>query len=92
MKSNTVDFFYSNPGTYDMTFYASDGGSNQATWNVGSISFKLPLFKGNEDILKQLPLIEHQFRPDASMPPAGFSWIYSVIVLAPWLFLISSVQ
>ncbi|KAI8646376.1 Dolichyl-diphosphooligosaccharide--protein glycosyltransferase subunit Swp1 [Parasitella parasitica] len=44
---------------------------------------------GDEDIFELQPEIHHVFREAEKMPPASFSKLFTLVVLAPWLLLIA---
>lgn len=47
---------------------------------------------GEEDIFELQPEIHHVFRQEEKMPPAVFSKLFTLIVLAPWLILVGGVS
>lgn len=47
---------------------------------------------GDEDVFGLQPEIHHVFREAEKMPPATFSKLFTLIVLAPWVILIGGVS
>jgi hypothetical protein len=82
-------------GTYDMELLIGDSFvSSSFRWVVARISFR---FEGKtvagdiQNIYAVLPPINHNFRPAANLAPEILTYIFTVLVMLPFIIFIASV-
>ncbi len=83
------------PGKYKLTIYAA-GPLKKFDYSIGTLDFDFPVihagkaaFEG-EDYYKK-PEIQHEYRPEPKHPNRFLSFLFTVLVLSPWIFLIAMV-
>ncbi|KAJ3108225.1 proteasome regulatory particle base subunit [Phlyctochytrium planicorne] len=87
--SAAIEAIRNYPGDYSVSVIAVDSKSKHAPLELGTITFNtIKKSEGSEESYSTLPLIDHKFRQPEKTPNAVLSYIFAVLVVAPWAFLL----